>query len=280
MAHHSFNLRHAVRIVLAMGWADFFLKYRGSFLGYLWSFAFPITRFIVILHIFRHFTGGVDHYPLYLFLGIILWEYFSTTTQACMQMLQAKATIIKKVRIPRILLILSVGWMHIIILCTYILMYVIFAVASGGPLPFSFWYYTPLVMVQASLLALGVGMLLASFVLRYRDIQHMWGVMLQVIFWLTPIAYVYRPDATIIEDARRVLTASSFTSLWDILDVTIRFQPLSILLQDARRAMLYPDTLGVPSLTHVAWFTAACAAFFIFGLLVFQRRSRYFIEEY
>ena len=76
MQSASFGWTHSLRIVVEMGWSDFFLKYRGSVLGFLWSLAFPITRFLVILHIFRPFTKGIEFYPLYLFLGIVVWEYF------------------------------------------------------------------------------------------------------------------------------------------------------------------------------------------------------------
>lgn len=280
MQSASFGWRHSLRIVVAMGWSDFFLKYRGSVLGFLWSLAFPITRFLVILHVFRPFTHSIEFYPLYLFLGIVVWEYFSTTTNACIQMLQSKATIIKKVRIPRYLLIFSVGWSHLITLSIYLLLYAAFSLLSGAGLPLSFYYYVPVLILQVSLVAMGIGMILSSYVLRFRDIQHMWTVALQILFWLTPIMYVYRPDSTVLQDAQKIFAADSLTSLWGVFDIFIRFQPLSILIQDARRAMLYPDVAGVPSLLHIAWFTGVCALLFVAGFLVFRNRSRYFIQEY
>jgi ABC-type polysaccharide/polyol phosphate export permease len=268
------------RIVLALGWSDFLLKYRGSFLGYLWSFVVPLVKFLVILHIFRPFAADIPFYPLYLFLGLLLWEHFSLTTSACINMPQDKAMIIKKVPFSRLLLMFSVGWMHLIILITYLCIFFLFSVLLGHGIPVSTFVYLPFLLLQSTLIALGIGMLLGSYSLKFRDIAHLWGVILQIFFWLTPIMYAYRPSAPILADAQQLLATGLPLSLWSWLDIFIRFQPLSILIHDARRAILYPDTMGMPSLQHIVLFTLICAAIFYAGVIVFRRRSPHFIEEY
>jgi ABC-type polysaccharide/polyol phosphate export permease len=277
---HSFSALRSARIVIALGWADFLLKYRGSFLGYLWSFIVPLVKFLVILHIFRPFVADIPAYPLYLFLGLILWEHFSMTTSACIHMPQDKSAIIKKIAFPRLLLMLSVGWMHVIIFFTYICILFAFIPLMGASLTFSAVWYVPILALQASLIALGVGMLLGSYALLFRDIQHLWGVVLQVLFWLTPIMYAYTPSAPLLNDALSIVRSRVSLSLWHFFDIFIRFQPLSVLIHDARRALLYSDTLGVPSWLHIGLFTAFCAALFLVGAFVFMRRSVYFIQEY
>lgn len=269
-----------MHVVFAMGWADFVLKYRGSALGYLWSLVVPLVKFLVMLHVFRPFVSDIPYYPLYLFLGLILWEHFSLTTSACIGMLQDKAAIIKKVIMPRVLLILAVGWTHIIILCTYLLIFFSFCLFLGAGIPVVTLWYLPLLLVQSTFIALGIGMILSSYALKYRDIQHLWGVLLQVIFWLTPIMYAYKPDATLFSDLKTLLSGTHTLSFWSIFDIFIRFQPLSILTHDARRAFLYSAELNVPSWVHIGAFTATCAILFAAGFLVFQNRSKYFIEEY
>lgn len=248
-------------------------------LGYLWSFVVPLVKFLVMFHVFARYVD-IPFYHLYLFLGLVFWEHFSLTTTACINMLDAKASIIKKVLMPRILLIMSVGWMHLIILLTYLCIFLIFSIFTGFKIPISLIYYLPIALVQATLLALGVGMLLSSFSLRYRDIQHLWVVSLQVLFWLTPIMYQYKPTAPVLNDIQNLFSGSMSLSFWSAFDIFIRFQPLSLLIHDARRAFLYPDTLQVPSLLHVIAFTSVCTAIFIAGAMVFRWRSRYFIQEY
>lgn len=254
------------RIVFAVGWADFSLKYRGSLLGYAWSLLGPLVQFVVILHVFRFVTGeGIPHYPLYLFLGIIVWEHFALSTAGCIAMLHEKMGMIEKVSFPRILLPLSVGWTHIVIFSTRFLIFVIFALLFGAR-PTVGYLLFPLVLLQMTLLALGCGMMLAAYALRYRDIGHLWSIALQILFWLTPVMYGHIPEA-------------SFSPLAAI-SAFIRLQPLSLVLRDARQMFLYlPDT-GFPPAGHVLMVTAVSAAFFVFGALLFARRSRYFVQEY
>lgn len=275
-----FSVKQSARVVTALGWSDFLLKYRGSILGYVWSFIVPFVKFLVILHIFRPFVSDIPFYPLYLFLGLLLWEHFALTTSACIHMPQDKAMIIKKVPFSRLLLMFSVGWMHLMILLTYICIFFFFCMFLGHGLSFAAFLYLPLLLFQSTLLALGVGMILGSYSLKFRDIPHLWGVILQILFWLTPIMYSYKPNAPILADIQRLLTVGLPFSIWSVFDAFIRFQPLSILIHDARRVVLYPGTLGVPSFEHMAFFTLVCAAVFAAGILVFNRRSPHFVEEY
>lgn len=275
----QFTWKHSLRVVLAMGFSDFILKYRGSFLGFLWSFIIPLVKFIVIFHVFSPFINGIPSYHLYLFLGIILWEHFSLITSGCMSMLHEKASIIQKVVFPRILLILSVGWTHTLILLSYFIIFLCIALIMGTAPTWGF-LYIPLLFLQATLLGLSIGMILSSYALKYRDLQHLWGVILQVFFWLTPIIYPYKPQAPLAEDFANLFSGSLHVSFWSFFDIFIRFQPLSILLHDARRSILYPDTLGIPTLFHAVGFSIVCLLFFAGAVVVFQRRSRYFVQEY
>ncbi|MSR68019.1 hypothetical protein EXS65_04350 [Candidatus Peribacteria bacterium] len=275
----QFSWKHGVRVVLAMGFADFMLKYRGSVLGFLWSFIIPIVKFLVIYHVFQPFIQGVEHYQLYLFLGLILWEHFSLMTTACMSMLHEKAAIVQKVAFPRMLLILSVGWTHTLILLSYFVIFLCIALAMGIE-PTWGLLYVPLIFVQATLLGLSVGMILSCYSLKFADLQHLWSVLLQVIFWLTPIIYPYTPKAPLAADFANLFSGSLQLSFWSLFDIFIRFQPLSILLHDARRAILYPSTVGVPSLIHAVGFSVICLLLFVACAILFRKRSRYFIQEY
>lgn len=275
----SFTWKHSLRVVVALGFADFLLKYRGSVLGFLWSFIVPLFKFLVIFHVFRPFVSDVEHYQLYLFLGLILWEHFQMITSACMSMLHEKATIIQKVIFPRILLIASVGWTHGLILLCYMAIFLSAAFILHTP-PAWGLLYLPVIFLQATLIGLAIGMILSSYALKYRDLQHLWGILLQVMFWLTPIVYPYTPKGTVTQDLENLLSGSLHLSLWSLFDIFIRFQPLSILYHDARRAILYPATLGVPSMTHAIAFTAACLVLSLIGSVIFVKRSRYFVQEY
>jgi len=262
-----------------MGWADFRMKYRGSVLGVLWSLIYPLVKYAVILHIFRRMVTDIPHYSLYLFLGLLLWEHFAMTSTACINMLQEKAAIIQKVRFPRLLLILSVGWTHVLILCGYLVILFLIMGCLGAEIGLGV-LYLPVIITEATLLSLGIGMLLSAFSLKFRDIPYLWSIVLQVLFWLTPIFYAFRPVRPLAQDFVHLFSGSLSLSVWSLFDHFIRFQPLSILLFDARRALLPAASVGVPSVTHTLAFLLLCAVIFLLGVAVFRWRSRYFLQEY
>lgn len=280
MTHHP-PPSQRLRTVLALGWSDFVLKYRGSVLGYLWSLVAPLTKFLVILYVFQSVMGvRSPQYPLSLFLGIIIWEHFANTTNGCMAMLWDKAAIIQKLRFPRILLPLAVGWTNVIVFGTYAVIFVAFLPVFGGAASLGL-LYAPVALLQMTLLALGVGMLLSAFALKYRDIGHLWDVGLQILFWLTPVAYPSPEPSTLAADAARLASGVARGEAEAVVQFFIRFQPLSLVLTDARRMFLsYPDAGNPLSPEHVLAVTAACAAVFAAGAAVFRYRSRYFVQEY
>lgn len=265
--------------VCALGWSDFKLKYRASILGYFWSLVNPLVKFIVILFIFGPYVSpSVPQYPLYLFLGIIIWEHFATTTTACMNMLFEKSQIIRHLPFPRILLILSVGWTNLIIFTTHGFIFLLFAWSRGAALSFSTLYLV-VIAIQMTLLALGVGMLLASYALRYRDLSHLWTVMVQILFWLTPVMYPYTSEVPVLTRLGLLFRGEGSPSPMTLIRFCIEAQPLSIIINDARRATLYA-VHSMPTLAHIIGVTLVCCAIFFAGVALFRRRSPFFPQEY
>lgn len=281
MVHREFfGWQQMARIVFSLGWSDFVLKYRGSFLGYLWSFLSPLTRFLVIFYVFGPFvSSSIPHYPLYLFLGIILWEYFAGTTMTCLKVPFEKSDLIHHVRFPRFLLLLVTGWTRLLIFFTHFLIFVLFAL-SVGIVPSLRHLYVVVVLFQLLLFSIGVGAFLSSFVLRYRDLLHLWDVSLQVLFWLTPIMYRYHLGQPLLMEFLQLPQRLSLFSFASLVDAFVHFQPLSIMLSDARRALLYGESIGVPSWEHAVGLTVVCGLCFIVGVWLFHRRSHFFLEEY
>lgn len=272
-----FSWQQSLHLVLVLGWSDFCLKYRGSILGYLWSFLGPLAQFFVIFAVFRPFVGaGISHYALYLFLGIIVWEHFSLTTSACVALPQEKAGLIQKTRVPRILLPLATGWTHVAIFLTRLLVFAVIA-AAYGIFPRMSYAYLPILLLQMSFLALGIGMLLGAFSLRYRDIAHLWGIALQALFWLTPVMYAI-DRLPFSQEALRILRVGIPWHPIELVRAFVRVQPLTLLLADARRTLLLGESL--PSVWHMVFVTAFCAGFFCIGSAVFRQRSRSFSQEY
>lgn len=281
MSNRSFTLSHALRVIFAIGWSDFVLKYRGSFLGYLWSLIGPLVKFGVILVVFGPYVQGqIPYYRLYLFLGIIIWEHFTVTTTACISMLHEKAAIIQRLPFPRVLLIFSVGWTNLVVFCTHMIVFGFLCVWLGL-FPTVNATYIVITMTEMTLLALGIGMMLSAYSLRYRDIPHLWTMLQQILFWLTPI--MYPPAQTggpALSGAITMLSGAKIASFGGLLHFFIDTQPLSIIIHDARRTILYPALWGVPVLSHTMATLLICGTIFLLGLAVFLRRQGSFLQEY
>ncbi len=280
MSDKRFTFRHSLRVIIAVGWSDFLLKYRGSVLGYFWSLIGPVAKFLVIYYaIGPYVQSTIPHYAFYLFLGIIMWEHFVVTTTACMTMLEEKSSIIQKLLFPRILLVFMVGWTNFLVFLTHLGIFLVFLWLFGFAWSWS-QLYLLLLLVQMSLISLGVGMLLCAYSLRYRDLHHIWAIVTQIFFWLTPITYAYKNDQPVGAAFVTLLQNPSVTSLRDFFDIIVRFQPVSVLMNDMHRVLLYPIERGIPSFTHALAFTGVCLLIFFFGARLYQKRAPYFIEEY
>jgi ABC-2 type transport system permease protein len=279
MPVRPFTLQNSLRVVLAIGWSDFVLKYRGSILGYLWSLALPLTKFGVILFAFGpYLKNTIPMYSLYLFLGIIIWEHFSVTTTGCMNMLIEKAPIIQRVPFPKTLLIFAVGWTNIIVFLTQLIVFMFYALMIGWK-PSLNVLYLIITMIDMTLIALGIGMFLASWCLKFRDIQHLWTIILQILFWVTPVMLPFTLQKSALETVSDVLKGGS-ASPTAVVKLFMEVQPLSMLMLDARRAVLYPDAWGMPTLMHTMAFFLISLLLFLAGLVMFRRRQHLFIQEY
>ena len=163
-----------------------------------------------------------------------------------------------------------------IVFFTHFVIFLVFAFFIG--VSFSVWQLAAvLVLAQMFLLAVGIGMLLSAYSLKYRDIPHLWGIISQTLFWLTLIMYQYQPRLPLSQAFMELFLHPLQFSLRSVFDVFVQFQPLSILVYDARRILLYRE---IPSWTHFVWFTLICIGLFAFAAVIFQRRSRDFLQEY
>ena len=170
--------------------ADFKLRYQGSRLGYLWALLGPLASFLVLYVVFSHiFTRAITHYPLHLFSGLVLWNFFAEGTQVGLQSLVSKAQLLSRVVLPQRLVVLAATGQALI---TFIV--------SSSILAIFFWLLAVPVTLQALaayglfaaamyLMVVGVGFVLAPLQVRYRDVGHIWSVLLRVGFFASPIIY-------------------------------------------------------------------------------------------
>ena len=185
------DLRRFVNLTLMLAMTDFKLRYFGSALGYLWSLVRPLLFFGVLYVMFTvilHAGEGVPHYAVYLLTSIMLWNFFLETTTTAVPCLVAREGLLRKIRFPRLAIPLGVALTALFTLCTNFIVVLVFAMAEGIS-PRLSWLELPLLVVLLATLAVGTGMLLSAMYVRFRDIQPIWEVIAQVLFYGSPIIY-------------------------------------------------------------------------------------------
>jgi ABC-2 type transport system permease protein len=185
------SFQRFVQLTVTLARTDFKLRYFGSALGYFWQLIRPLLFFGVIFVFFTqilHVGRGVPHYGVYLLTGIVLWTFFSEATGNAVTCLVNREAMLRKVRFPRLAVPIGTTLTSVFNLCMNSIAVVVFALINGVNPSWSWLEMLP-IMGGFLVLALGIGMLLSALYVRFRDVQPIWEVLSQVLFYATPIMY-------------------------------------------------------------------------------------------
>jgi ABC-2 type transport system permease protein len=218
------SLRHQARVVHVIAASEFKLKYSDSALGYLWSLLKPLGLFTMLYIVFGRFfklSSGIQHYPLYLIIGIVLWTYFADGTTLAMASIVSRNSLISKLSFPRLIIPVSITITAALTLAVNLLAVVAF-IAGARIVPDPDWMLLPLLLLELYLVTLGVGLILATLYVRLRDIGQVWELLLQLLFYASPIIYpagflppwfkpiaFLSPFVQIVQDARAIIFPSN-----------------------------------------------------------------------
>ena len=215
---------------------DFKLRYQGSFLGVLWSVLKPLLLFAVMYTVFvkfLKFTDGTPQYPIILLLGISLWSFFTEATNVGMQSIVGRGDILRKINFPKYIIILSAMTSSLISLAINLVVVVIFAVITIHATQANFTalvLLVPLSITQLFLLAFGISLFLSTLYVKFRDIGHIWEVVLQILFYSMPIIYPLTQVANL-----HVLGVE--------VQKIIMLNPVAQTIQDIRHNLISPETV-------------------------------------
>jgi ABC-2 type transport system permease protein len=185
------DLRRFVNLTVTLANTDFKLTYFGSALGYLWTLVRPLLFFGVLLVVFTkifHLGAHIPHYSVTLLGAIIFWTFFVQVTTACVQCMLAREGLLRKMRFPRLVIPLAVALTAFYQFVLNMIPVFLFAIVSGV-YPRLSWLELPVLMLLLTTLACGLGMVLSVLYVRMRDIQPIWDVTSQILFYATPIIY-------------------------------------------------------------------------------------------
>jgi ABC-2 type transport system permease protein len=258
--------RYSLILLRELVITDFKLRYQSSFLGYLWSLLKPLALFAILYLVFVRYLpvgGDIPHLPVYLLLGIVLWNYFTEVTNNGVSSIVGKGDLLRKINFPKYVIVLAGSFSALINLAINMVVVVAFMVITNVPF-MSTIVWMPFVIIELFVFSLGLAFLLSALFVRLRDVNYIWEVLMQGAFYGTPIIY----NIDIIPHK---------------IQQVIILNPVAQMIQDIRYLMITHDTSTIGTIYGSEWARlipiGIVLAFALLSTWYFRRRSRYFAEE-
>lgn len=253
----------ARELIALFVWRDFISLYKQTILGPLWYIFQPLLTSVVFTAIFGRIAGlSTDGSPQFLFYmaGTVLWSYFSACLTKTSTTLVANAHLFGKVYFPRLAIPLSITVSSLIAFVIQMALFIALVVCyawRGAPVhPNARMLLLPVHLILMAGLGLGLGIIISSLTVRYRDLQHLVTFGVQLLMYATPVIY---PLSAIPERYR----------------IYIQANPLTPIAESFRYAFLGTGSPGDARLLYSAGVTVAVL---IAGGLIFNRIERTFVD--
>ena len=245
---------------------DFKIKYRRSLLGVLWSVLNPLLTMLVISTVFGTLLAvKVEHFASYYLVGATIWNFFSESTSLSMSSIIGGASLIKKVYLPKYIFPLEKCLFSLINMTFSLIAVIIVMLIDGVPLNWSM-LLAPIPILYTLVFCIGFSLILSALTVYFRDIQHLYGVLLTVWMYLTPIIY----PVSLIQGN-------------DVLRTIVQCNPLYYFVTYFRNIMMLgaPPSADVqyamPSLADNAICFGIAAVTLLLGCLIFSKAQKKFI---
>jgi len=250
-------------LFLVLAWRDISVRYKQTLLGVLWVILQPVMTMAVFTFIFNRMagieSGDGTPYPVFLYTGLLLWQYFSSTVNNSAQSMVANASLIQKVYFPRL-----------IIPATSVTTAFVDLAVSSAILVLMMAYYgfmpqlvgvaiIPLLLLIVTFTALGVGLFLASLNVKYRDVRYALPFFINIGLYITPVIY----------------PASMLDKYPVVKTLFLCLNPMAGVINGARAGLLGRSPIEWGALA-VSLFVGI--VYFLLGLLYFRRTESYFAD--
>lgn len=258
--------RYSLILLRELVVTDFKLRYQSSFLGYLWSLLRPLALFVILYFVFSKLgtSAGLPYFNVYLFLGILVWNYFSEVTNNGVNAIVGRGDLLRKINFPKYVIVLAGSFSALINLAINMLVFLGFMFFLGADPHMSSVWLVPVLIFELFVLSLALAFGLGALFVRFRDVNYIWEVIMQGAFYATPILYAlsFMP-----QKAQEILILS----------------PVAQIIQDLREILVTNQTLTIGEVYHneamrlvPVGMTVVIA---ILAAYYFRKRSRYFAEE-
>ena len=244
-------------------------KYRRSFLGWTWSMLNPLSSMVIYWFVFGVVFGataptgnpsGIQVYALYLLSGILPWGFFALVTNLGLGSLLGNSGLVKKVYFAWETLVFAQVIFSFVQFCIEMTLLCVALLIVGSPIapwiPVAF-----LLMLLLAVYAAGFALALSTLAVYFRDLRYLWTIIIQVMFFATPI--IYTPDKI----AGKVPP---------ILEFILHWNPMAVFILSFRH-LLYSGR--APELGHIAYLVVVSFVAFVGGWAIFVKQSRRLAEE-
>ncbi len=234
---------------------DFKAKYKRSVLGMFWSFLNPLLTMSIQYVVFSTiFKSAIPNFVVYLLSGIVCFNFFNEATGMCLSSIIGNATLINKVYMPKFIFPFSRSLSSSINLCFSLIPLLAMLLITRTPITTSV-LLLPFALLMLFLLSYGIGLILATMMVFFRDTQFLWGIFSMLLSYLTPIFY---PDSIIPESIMPIY----------------RLNPLYHVVRIVRTILM--DGVS-PEPTAYLYCMILCLLPFLVGVIVFKKNENKFV---
>jgi ABC-2 type transport system permease protein len=276
------DLRRFWSLTFTLARTEFKLRFYGSVLGYVWTLMRPLLLFGVLWIFFTkvgHVNDGTKpgekYYGAQLLGSIVLFTFFIEGTTNAVRSVVDRENLVRKIHFPRLVIPLSVVLLGLFNLGLNLIVVAIFAL-SAGVRPMLSWLELPLIVLAIVVFATGMAMLLSALFVHFRDIQPIWEVFAQALFYASPVIISIQ---TVIAKLGKTSPPGLHITWLHIY----MLNPLAVIFQQFRHAMI---TNATPSAGEVlgSWSAlfgalAIVVVIFVVGFTVFNRAAARIAEN-
>lgn len=243
------------------------LQYRNSVLGIFWTFLQPLLTTIILVVVFGGVFGGtragVVNYPIYLLCGRLIFEFFTQSTKRAMRSIRNSASVIKKVYVPKYIYPLSniiANFVTFLISLTVLVCFMVFFYFFSNEPPniTPYIFLSPIPILILLLVSIGVGLILSTLDVFFKDIDYLYEVFCTLLFYLTPIFY----------------QVGQLNIKSEIFKMALMANPLYSITEMFRDCVLYGEMFNI---NHLLYSLAFGIITVIIGLWAFYKKQDKFI---
>ncbi len=233
-------------------------RYKGSVLGFLWTFINPLLQLLVYTIVFSVIMrNGIEDYYLFLFVALIPWLFFSSSVSGGCSCILGSADMVKKIYFPREVLPISFVTSNFVnMLLCFVVVFAVLIVSGKGLNPLAL-LFLPLIMIVEYVLALGMALLFSALTVFLRDLMHVMGIICMAWQFLTPVMY----DESMVPGR---------------LMFVFRLNPMSAVITAYRQILYYGE---IPDVSTLLEAVVVGIILLLVGMLVFRRLQRRFAEN-